>query len=70
MHKLRSLDVYERKLFNMPIYEFKCISCEITIEMEKSMDEEHKPICCGIEMHRVWGSIGISFKGTGWGGSK
>jgi putative FmdB family regulatory protein len=59
--------VQRNGVFNVPIYEFKCISCEITIEMEKSMDEEHKPICCGIEMHRVWGSIGISFKGTGWG---
>ena len=51
----------------MPIYEYKCVSCEITFEIEKSMDEEHKPICCGMEMHRVWGNIGISFKGTGWG---
>jgi predicted nucleic acid-binding Zn ribbon protein len=40
------------------------------MEMEKSMDEKHKPICCGIEMHRVWGTFGIQFKGTGWGGSK
>jgi predicted nucleic acid-binding Zn ribbon protein len=37
------------------------------MEIEKSMDEEHQPICCGMEMNRVWGSFGISFKGTGWG---
>jgi putative FmdB family regulatory protein len=51
----------------MPIYEYKCVSCEISFEIEKSMHEEHQPICCGMEMHRVWGNIGISFKGTGWG---
>jgi len=51
----------------MPIYEYRCVSCEITMEIEKSMDDDRQPICCGVSMTRVWGSIGISFKGTGWG---
>jgi putative FmdB family regulatory protein len=51
----------------VPIYEYKCVTCQITMEIEKSIHEEHQPICCGMEMHRVWGTFGISFKGTGWG---
>jgi putative FmdB family regulatory protein len=51
----------------MPTYEYKCVTCQITMEIEKSIHEEHQPICCGMEMHRVWGTFGISFKGNGWG---
>jgi putative FmdB family regulatory protein len=61
------LDIYGKEVLIVPTYEYKCVSCEITFEIQKSMDEEHQPICCGMEMHRVWGSFGISFKGTGWG---
>jgi putative FmdB family regulatory protein len=51
----------------MPIYEYKCVKCQIAMEMEKSIHEEADPICCGESMVRVYGTFGITFKGTGWG---
>ena len=51
----------------MPIYEYKCQKCEISMELEKSIHEEADPLCCGESMSRVYGSFGITFKGTGWG---
>jgi putative FmdB family regulatory protein len=67
MYGLRSLDVYERKMFDMPIYEYKCVKCQISMEMERSIHEEADPICCGESMRRVYGTFGITFKGNGWG---
>jgi putative FmdB family regulatory protein len=52
----------------MPIYEFKCTVCQISIEVDKSIHEERQPICCGQNMSRTYSTFGISFKGTGWGG--
>ena len=51
----------------MPIYEYKCVTCQIAFEIEKSIHEEAYPICCGMEMSRVYGTFGIQFKGYGWG---
>ena len=67
MYGLRSLDVYERKLSDMPIYEYKCVKCQISMELEKSIHEEADPNCCGEAMRRVYSSFGITFKGNGWG---
>jgi putative FmdB family regulatory protein len=51
----------------MPIYEFKCNVCQISIEIEKSIHEESQPICCGANMSRTYSTFGITFKGKGWG---
>ena len=51
----------------MPVYEYKCVKCEIAFEIEKSIHEEADPMCCGESMRRVYGNFGITFKGTGWG---
>jgi putative FmdB family regulatory protein len=51
----------------MPIYEYKCVKCQISMEMERSIHEEADPICCGESMSRVYGTFGITFKGNGWG---
>ena len=51
----------------MPIYEYKCVKCQIAMELEKSIHEEADPICCGESMRRVYGTFGITFKGDGWG---
>lgn len=51
----------------MPIYEYKCVKCQISMELEKSIHEEADPNCCGEAMRRVYSSFAITFKGTGWG---
>ena len=51
----------------MPIYEFECPVCKIRVEVDKSIHEERQPICCGQNMSRVYSSVAIQFKGTGWG---
>jgi putative FmdB family regulatory protein len=51
----------------VPIYEYKCVKCQISMELEKSIHEEADPNCCGEAMRRVYSSFGITFKGDGWG---
>ena len=52
-------------MFIMPIYEYKCVKCQIAMEMERSIHEEADPICCGESMIRVYGTFGITFKEIG-----
>jgi putative FmdB family regulatory protein len=51
----------------MPIYEFECKVCQISVEVDRSIHEERNPICCGQAMNRLYSAPGISFKGKGWG---
>ena len=51
----------------MPMYEFECISCSMRVEMQRSVHDESEPLCCGVSMRQIYGSIGAIFKGTGWG---
>ena len=54
----------------MPVYEYKCGKCLNVFEVNSSIqDTPELPVCCG-KVERVFSSFGISFKGTGWGGSK
>jgi len=53
----------------MPIYEYSCISCDTNKEVNKSFSEaESTEICekCACPMNKVYGSIGVQFKGTGF----
>ena len=56
----------------MPIYEFQCISdrCEANLryEQEFKISEPHDIECgfCGEQMVKIYSSIGISFKGSGF----
>ena len=53
----------------MPIYEYSCIECETSTEVNRSFsDPETIPQCskCGYSMARVYSSVGIQFKGTGF----
>jgi putative FmdB family regulatory protein len=54
----------------MPTYEYECISCNIRYESIQPIGENVAPLCCGTAMRQVYSVPGISFKGTGWGGSK
>jgi putative FmdB family regulatory protein len=51
----------------MPIYKYKCISCNIEYEVERSIHEENSPYCCNYIMAQIYHAPGLSFKGTGWG---
>jgi putative FmdB family regulatory protein len=54
----------------MPTYEYECISCSIRYEITEKLAEHTTPYCCAMMMRQVYHAPGISFKGTGWGGSK
>ena len=52
----------------MPIYEYKCLSCDSHFEkMQKTSDEPFKT-CekCGGELEKQWSLSGFQFKGAGW----
>ena len=53
----------------MPIYEYTCITCEKTTEINRGInDEETIPQCpeCGYHMTKVYSTFGINFKGSGF----
>ena len=53
----------------MPNYDYKCVKCEHSKEVNKSIsDATVTEICdkCGAEMVKQFGSFGIQFKGTGF----
>ena len=54
----------------MPRYDYSCIECDMTIEMNHGMQESPLVPChkCGYDMTKVYSVPGIQFKGGGWGG--
>jgi len=54
----------------MPKYDYKCETCNSTIEVTRSFDEEGSPLCttCNSTMIRQWNATPAIFRGGGWGG--
>jgi putative FmdB family regulatory protein len=53
----------------MPTYEFGCIECDYTKEVNRPMaNASDSEVCekCGYAMVKVYNSFGIQFKGTGF----
>lgn len=52
----------------MPTYEYVCKSCERHFDVFQSFQDEPLTVCeaCGGELKKVFGSIGIAFKGSGF----
>jgi putative FmdB family regulatory protein len=52
----------------MPTYEYACKSCGEHLEVVQSFRDEPLTACpaCGGNLRKVFGSIGISFKGSGF----
>lgn len=53
----------------MPRYDFTCIPCDYTIEVNRSFEEADKELFCekcGNKMNKVYGAVGIQFKGSGF----
>ena len=46
----------------MALVDFKCDTCGNVGER----DSDDAPLCCGELMRRIWSSVGISFKGSGF----
>ena len=50
----------------MPVYDYKCVKCSITVEYQRGFGEDSEPICCGENMTRIWSSPGVLFNGSGF----
>lgn len=52
----------------MPIYEYKCKSCEYVFEKMQSANEDPVRSCpsCGGEVKRLFSPAGLIFKGSGF----
>ncbi len=52
----------------MPIYEYACRSCGQHLEIAQSFKDEPLTECpaCGGSLRKVYGTIGITFKGSGF----
>ncbi len=52
----------------MPTYEYMCKSCERRFDVFQSFSEEPLTTCevCGGSLKKVFGSVGIMFKGSGF----
>jgi putative FmdB family regulatory protein len=52
----------------MPIYEYKCASCEQTFEYMQRISEDPKTECerCGASLERLISSTSFQLKGGGW----
>ena len=52
----------------MPTYEYACKSCGEHLEVVQSFKDEPLTTCpnCGGQLRKVFGNIGIAFKGSGF----
>ena len=52
----------------MPTYEYACKSCGEHLEVVQSFKDDPLTVCsaCGGPLRKVFGSIGIVFKGSGF----
>lgn len=53
----------------MPIYEYKCKSCDASMTIVRGItDKEQLPNCntCNSELSRVYSSVGVAFNGGGF----
>jgi putative FmdB family regulatory protein len=52
----------------MPTYEYRCKACGEDLEVVQSFTDDALTVCpaCGGELRKVFGNIGITFKGSGF----
>ncbi len=52
----------------MPIYEYKCLECENSLEKMQKVSDEPLTVCekCGGKLEKQWSLSGFQFKGAGW----
>lgn len=52
----------------MPLYEYRCKSCDHQFEIQQSFSDDALTECpeCGGDLRKVFNAVGISFKGSGF----
>jgi putative FmdB family regulatory protein len=52
----------------MPTYEYRCRDCGHDLEVYQSFSDDPLTVCpaCGGSLRKLFGNVGISFKGTGF----
>jgi putative FmdB family regulatory protein len=52
----------------VPTYDYRCKSCGHELEVVQSFTDDALTTCevCGGDLRKVFGSVGISFKGSGF----
>ena len=52
----------------MPIYEYRCSSCDMTLERRQKFSDPPLTVCdvCGGPLERLISAPGLQFKGSGW----
>ena len=52
----------------MPTYSYVCKKCKHSFDLWQDFEAEAETLCpkCGGELRKVFGQLGVSFKGTGF----
>ena len=54
----------------MPTYQYRCSNCDDQFELRQSFTDDPVTVCpdqsCGGPVKKVFGSVGIAFKGSGF----
>ncbi len=52
----------------MPTYEYRCKACSRELEVVQSFTDDALTTCeaCGGQLRKLFGNVGIAFKGTGF----
>ncbi|WP_018024282.1 FmdB family zinc ribbon protein [Corynebacterium ulceribovis] len=52
----------------MPIYAYRCKDCNYAFDIRQSFDDDSLTECpkCGGNLRKVFGSIGVTFNGSGF----
>lgn len=52
----------------MPTYSYVCKKCEHSFDLWQDFEAEAETLCpkCGGELRKVFGQLGVRFKGTGF----
>ena len=52
----------------MPKYDYRCTACGRTFDVQQSFTDDPLTVCdeCGGALRKLFGSVGVSFKGSGF----
>lgn len=53
---------------HVPKYSYRCTSCEHAFDIQQSFTDDALTVCdrCGGALRKVFGAVGIAFKGSGF----
>jgi putative FmdB family regulatory protein len=52
----------------MPTYSYKCATCDHTFDVHQNFSDDALTVCpeCGGTLRKVFGNVGVTFKGSGF----